>query len=681
MDHHDTESIRNIALVGHSSSGKTTLLESLLQRTGTIGQAGSVERGDTVSDYDPLEREHGHSLDSTVCHLRYRDIHVNLIDTPGYPDFRGPTLAATSAVETAAIVINAQSGIELSTHRMMERAAEARLCRLIIINKIDAEELDLAALVAEIRETFGRHCLPINLPCNEASGVIDVFGKTEGSSDIASVAEAHTEIIDQVVEMDEDLMLRYLEQGSLDAEQLHDAFEKALRSGHLIPICFTSARSGAGLDALLELIRRLMPNPLEGNPPQFLKGDSDDAEPVPVDQDPEGHVIAHVFKIRHDPYLGKLSIMRVYQGTITQDTQLFIGDARKPFKVSHLYALQGKSTEEIDRAVPGDLCAVAKVDEIEHDVVLHDCHDEDQVYLKPINLPQAMFGLAIEAAARGDEQKIAAVLTRQAEEDPCFSIEHDSELNETVIRGLGELHLRIMLERLHSRHQLQIETRPPSIPYRETITRAAEGHYRHKKQTGGAGQFGEVWLRVKPLPRGAGFEFINSVVGGAIPTGLIPAVEKGVRQVLVSGAVGGFPLQDVSVEVHDGKYHSVDSKEIAFVTAGRKAFLDAIANAGPQILEPVVDLRVQVPDEHMGDITGNLAAKRARISGTESQSNGTVIISAQAPLSELTEFQTELKSATGGLGRYTMDLSHYEAVPASTQADLVGNFRHKDNDD
>jgi elongation factor G len=464
-------------------------------------------------------------------------------------------------------------------------------------------------------------------------------------------------------------MMKYLEGEKLERQELHDAAERALRRAHLVPICFTSATTGAGIPELLKLIKRLAPNPTEGNPPPFLKGPND--EPVDSAPDPDAHVLAHVFKITNDPFVGKLSIFRVYQGTITPDTQLFVGEERKAFKVGHLFRLQGGKYEEIERAIPGDLCAVAKQEEIHYDAVLHDSHDEDEYHLKPLDFPQPMYGLAVTARKRGQEQKLATALHKLSEEDPCFRVEHHQELNETVMRGLGELHLRVMLQRMSEDYHVEVDTRPPRIAFRETVTRAAEGHYRHKKQTGGAGQFGEVFLRIRPLGRGEGFRFQSKVVGGAIPTSLIPAVEKGVRQVLEEGAVAGYPLQDIEVEVYDGKHHSVDSKEIAFVIAARHALLDAIEHAGPQILEPIVSVDVTVPDDHMGDITGNLAGRRARINGTENLRGGLVTIKADVPLSSLSDYHTELKSLTQGSGSFTMEFSHYDPVPSDVQRELV----------
>jgi len=540
---------------------------------------------------------------------------------------------------------------------------------MIIINRIDADEVDLEALVREIRDEFGPQCLPVNLPAENRSTVRECFYHDDGATDIFSLAEAHSAIRDQVVEVDEALMARYLDGEEISREELHDAFELALREGHLVPICFTSARTGAGCGELLRFIERLLPSPLEGNPPHFRAGSEE--RKVTARPDPDAHVLAHVFKIVNDPYAGKLSIFRIFQGTIRPGMQLLVGDARKPVKVAHLFRVHGSEHTEVDIGLPGDICALAKIDEIRYDVILHENHDEDHYYFKPIDFPQPMFGLAIEPKTRGQEQKLASTLDKTAEEDPCFRIEHNQELNETVIRGLGEMHLRILLERFQQRYGLDVETRPPRIAYRETITRAAEGHCRHKKQTGGAGQFGEVFLRVRPLGRGEGFVFRSEVVGGVIPTSLIPAVEKGVRQALDEGAIAGFPLQDLEVVVHDGKYHAVDSKEIAFAIAGRKALLEAIEQAGPQILEPIVKLEVTVADAVMGDVTGLLASKRARIQGTETIRGGLTQITAAVPLSAITEFPTELKSMTGGEGRFVLEMSHYEAVPAQVQQQLV----------
>ncbi len=683
MPAYTTEQIRNIALVGHSGAGKTTLFEALLHAGGAIQTAGSVERGTTVSDYDPMEKERQHSIQSTLASIDHGGMHVNLFDTPGYPDFRGPTLSILGAVETCAVVVNAALGVEHSTLRLMDYAKARRLCRLIIVNKIDHADTDLELLVEQLRETFGSECLPINLPAKGRTQVVDCFFNPSGESDFSSVAEAHQRIIDQVVEINETVMGHYLEDGEagLSGQELHDAFEQCLREGHLIPICFMSSRSGAGVRELLDLFEKLMPNPSEANPPLFVKGSGPDAEPFRSDPDAKKHVIADVFKIINDPFVGKLSVFRIYQGTVRRDTQLFIDDGKKPFKVGHLFKLRGKDHIEIEDAIPGDIAAVAKVDEIHFDAVLHDSHDEDQIHLKPIDFPQPMFGLAIEPATKGQEQKLATALHKLSEEDPCFRVEHNKELNETVIRGLGELHLRVMLERMKERYQVDVKTRPPRIAYRETISAKADGHHRHKKQTGGAGQFGEVFLRIEPMGRGEGFDFVDETVGGSIPNQFLPAVEKGVRQVLDHGAVAGYVLQDVRVIVYDGKHHPVDSKEVAFVSAGKKAFIDAITKARPMVLEPIVNLDVEVPDHCMGDVTGGLATKRARINGTDAGRGGEIIIKAQVPLAEVTEYSNELKAISGGRGRYAIEFSHYEAVPGNIQKQLMEAFKPRVEED
>jgi elongation factor G len=674
MAQYATENIRTVALVGHGASGKTTLAEALLARAKAIPAPGSVERGTTVSDFDALEKAWQHSLRASVLHLDTDSTRVHLIDTPGFPDFIGQAIGALDAVETAAIVVNAQTGIEMITSRMMDWAAERGLCRILIVNKIDAENVDVESVLGSIQAAFGKECLPINLPADGGKRVVDCFFNPEGESDFSSVTDAHRALVDQVVEVDEELMARYLEQGEIAPDELHAPFERALREGHLVPVCFVSARSGAGVAELLDILVKLAPNPAEGNPPLFVKGEGQNAVEFRSAPDPKKHVLAHVFKVVIDPFIGKLGVFRVHQGTITKETQLFVGDGRKPFRVGHLLMVQGGKQVEVDRAVPGDIAAVAKVDEIEFDCVLHDSHDEDQISLKPLTFPTPMHGFAIAPKKRGDEQRISDVLHKMIAEDPTLKLEHDPNLNETVLRGLGELHLRSVFERMASQFKLEIDTRPPRIPYRETVTTKAEGHHRHKKQTGGAGQFGEVFLRIEPLPRGTGFEFVDQVKGGTIPNQFIPAVQKGVEQVLTAGPIAGFPLQDVRVIVYDGKHHPVDSKEIAFVTAGRKAFLDAIEKAKPIVLEPIVNIEVLCPEDNMGDVAGDLSGRRGQVTGTKSIQPGTLTVDGQAPLSELDGYAARLKAMTAGHAAWTMTLSHYDPAPPMLQQQLASEY-------
>jgi len=677
VSQHPIKRIRTIALVGQAGAGKTTLAEALLAKAGAIPAAGSVERGTTVGDYTALEKQLQHSLKLAVVTFDARSdgeaTRIHLLDTPGYPDFLGHALPALAAVETAAIVINAQNGIEMMTGRFMLWAAKRGLDRIIVVNKMDADGAQLEGLLEQIQQTFGKECLPLNLPAAGRSKVSDCFFAPSGEADFSSVEAAHGKLVDQVVEVDEKLMASYLEKGEVSAEELHEPLERALREGHLIPVVFTSAKTGAGVAELLDVIVKLLPNPAEGNPPAYVSvpaggGAATDLQPVP---DPGRHVLAHVFKIEIDPYIGRVAVFRVHQGRVTPGVQLYVGDGRKPVKAGHLYMLRGKTQTEVHEALPGDICAIVKVDEIQFDHILHDSPGDAHVHAKPLELPTSVFGLAVLPRKRGDEQKVSDVLHKLMAEDPCLRLEHNAQANETVMRGLGEMHLRTALEKMSAQYKLELETRPPSIPYRETIAVRAEGHSRHKKQTGGAGQFGEVYLKVEPLPRGTGFEFVDSVRGGAIPNQFIPSVEKGVRSVLDAGFVAGFPLQDVRVIVYDGKSHPVDSKDVAFMSAGRKAFLDALGKARPIVLEPIVNVEITAPEAKMGDIAGELSGHRGQIKGSDTPRPGTVQIMAQAPLSELEHFPARLKSLTAGHGSYTLEFSHYDPAPPQLQQKLV----------
>jgi len=678
---HLIKHLRTIALVGQAGCGKTSLAEALLVRAGAVPVAGSVERGTTVCDYTPLEKQLQHSLKLAVASFEVnggpQPTSVHLLDTPGYPDFLGHSLPALAAVETAAIVISAQNGIEMMTGRFMQWAAKRGLDRLIVVNKIDADNVDLEGLLERIQQAFGKECLPLNLPAAKATKVSDCFFAPAGESDFSSVEEAHRRLVEQVVEVDETLMATYLEKGEVSPEELHEPLERAMREGHLIPVVFCSAKTGAGVQELLEVIVKLMPNPSEGNPPTYLNVPVDGGAPSELLAlpDPGKHALAHVFKIEIDPYIGRLAVFRVHQGRLTPGMQLYVGEGRKPVKPGHLYMLRGKTQIEVSEAVPGDICAIAKVDEIQFDHILHDSAEDSHIRARPLELPTSVFGLAVQPKKRGDEQKVSDVLHKLLAEDPCFRIEHNAQANETVMRGLGEMHLKTTLEKISSQYKLELDTRPPSIPYRETIAARAEGHSRHKKQTGGAGQFGEVFLKVEPLARGKGFEFVDQVKGGSIPNQFIPAVEKGVRGVLATGFLAGYPIQDLRVIVYDGKSHPVDSKEVAFVSAGRKALLDALAKARAIVLEPIVNVEIVAPEQRMGDITGELSGHRGHIKGSDAPRPGTVQISAQAPLAELEQFPARLKSITAGHGSYTFEFSHYEPAPPQLQQKLVSAHR------
>ncbi|HAS6175548.1 TPA: elongation factor G [Vibrio vulnificus] len=658
--------IRNIAFVGQSGSGKTTLIEKLLFACDATTHLGSIEKGDTVTDFDDQSIQYQHSIEATPVALSWQKHRLNIIDTPGLSELLGRSLSVFPAVETSVLVLDPQMPLTQVTDKLFQFAQQQKKCQMIIINKLDNHGNQLEKLLDEIQDHFGSNCLPINLPSADGNEVVDCFFEPQyqQATLLSSVEAAHETLIDQVVEVDEELMELYLEQGSeLTPAQLHDPFEEALRTGHVVPICFASAQTGAGIELLLRTLAELMPMPNEGNPPLLQKN----GKMIKVNCDTLEHTVAHVYKISVDPYMGKLAYLRVFQGEINAGSQLYVGESNKAFKVGHLYQLQGKQRTEISRALAGDFCVLAKVDELEFDSLVHDSHDEDDVSLKTLHFPQPMYSLSLKPTKRGDEQKLGEVLNRIVSEDPSLRLEHRARTNETILSGQGEFHLKIALEKMASVYKLEVDTEQPSVEYFETITKPAEGQYRHKKQSGGAGQFGEVHLSVKPLERGAGFQFVNKVVGGAIPTSLIPAVEKGIHQALEEGAISNNPIRDIEVTVHDGKYHSVDSKEIAFVIAGKKAFLDAVKKADPIVLEPIVQLELTIPTNNVGDVTGDLSGNRGLIEGTEPQANNLTLIKGKSPLNELQDYARKLRALTGGEGSFNMSLSHYEPAPPAVQ--------------
>lgn len=677
--------IRNVALAGTAGGGKTTLAERLLFTTGTTTRMGSVEDGNTVSDWTKEEQDHHHSLRPSVVHFEHEGHLVNIVDTPGLSDFIGHAIAAFPAVETVGIVIDAVRGIENTTRRLFQVAGDRNLPRLIIINKIDETQADLEELTESIRDRLGSVCVPINLPAEGRESVINVFDSHDDSAatEFSSVEAAHTAIVEQVVEVDENLMEEYLEAGdpdALDKGKVHEAFEQALREGHLVPICYVSAKTGAGIDQLLHVFASLLPSPHEGNPRTFITEDGEEMQAVPEADKP---TIAHVFSIASDPFVGKLGYFKIHQGTLRSKSEIHIGDQKKAIRIAHVLRPQGKENTEFEALGPGQIGVIAKVDEVGFDTVLHQGHDLDGLHLKPLPLPKPMYGLAVELTNHKDESKFGPAIAKLEAEDPCFKIERVVATKQTVLRGLGELHLRVMLEKLEHGFGIKVDTATPKVAYKETISGKAEGHHRHKKQTGGAGQFGEVYLRVEPLPADheSGFEFVNATVGGSVPRQFMPAIEKGVRSVLSDGAVAGYPLTGVKVEVYDGKFHAVDSKEVAFVAAGKRAFVEAVKKAKPVLLEPFVELEVTVPSDNMGDIASDMSTKRGRVQDTEMLGSDTCIIRATAPLGEVQNYSNELKSMTGGSGSFVMTYSHDERTPPHVQQDVINDFKPQDEEE
>ena len=623
-----TEAIRNVVLVGNSGAGKTQLAEAMLHAAGATTRLGTPQEGNTVSDFEPEEKDRQTSIFTSVLNLKWKGVQINLLDAPGYADFIGSALWAMHATDTAVLVLSASAGVDIHSQRYFQLATEQKMVRLIVVNRSDAENVDLERVVTQIREAFGPQCRLMSVPVGQGpgfKGVIDAFAKTEGADALIDVASSHSDLVESIVEADESLMERYLGDEKIAPEELSGAFTKALQMGTVVPILFASARKEIGVAEVLDLVAAYAPNPRQARPRTARKGAAADAPEVTLAGDPKGPLVAQVFKVVADPYVGKVSYLRVFSGTLLADSPARIGDDRRETKIGHILRVQGKETQSISQAVAGDIVGVAKVDELSIGRTVSS-GGEPLVMSEP-KMPVPMYSLALQPKTRGDEQKISECLAKVLEEDTTLKTTRDRQTNELVVSGMGDIHLTTLLARLRRRYQLEVDTKPPKIPYRETISATADGHYRHKKQTGGAGQFGEVYLRVEPLPRGSGFEFVDDVVGGAIPGQFIPAVEKGVRQVLGDGAIAGFELQDVRVEpkergagfefvddtfggsipkqflpavekgvrealeqgviagypfsdvlvaATDGKSHPVDSKEVAFKIAGRMAFKDAV---------------------------------------------------------------------------------------------------------
>jgi elongation factor G len=667
-----TETIRNVVLVGNSGAGKTQLAEAMLHAAGATTRLGTPQEGNTVSDFEPEEKDRQTSIFTSVLNLKWKGVQINLLDAPGYADFIGSALWAMHATDTAVLVLSASAGVDIHSQRYFQLATEQKMARLIVVNRSDAENVDLERVVTQIREAFGPQCRLMSVPVGQGpgfKGVIDAFAKAEGADALIDMASSHSDLVESIVEADESLMERYLGDEKIAPEELSGAFTKALQTGTVVPILFASARKEIGVAEVLDLVAAYTPNPRQARPRAARKGAAADAPEVTLVSDPKGPLVAQVFKVVADPYVGKVSYLRVFSGTLLADSPARIGDDRRETKIGHILRVQGKETQSISQAVAGDIVGVAKVDELSIGRTVSS-GGEPLIMSEP-KMPVPMYSLALQPKTRGDEQKISECLAKVLEEDTTLKTTRDRQTNELVVSGMGDIHLTTLLARLRRRYQLEVDTKPPKIPYRETISATADGHYRHKKQTGGAGQFGEVYVRVEPKERGAGFEFVDDTFGGSIPKQFLPAVEKGVREALEQGVIAGYPFGDVLVAATDGKSHPVDSKEVAFKIAGRMAFKDAVLKAKPVILEPYVNLAVTVPDEYLGSITGDLNSRRGRIMGMDAGAGGSQTIKVQVPLAEVAQYNTQLRSITGGQGTYTMEISHYEPVPPYVQQTII----------
>lgn len=702
MSKFNSEQIRNIVLVGHGAVGKTTLADQMLFKAGVGTRPGSVDDGTSQLDTDDEARQHHFSISAAMVHFEHHGMRINIIDTPGYPDFVGQVISAVCAAETALITINATAGIEANTRRTFELTGRAHLARIIVLNKLDQENIDFPGLIETLQDTFGANCIPMNVPCGLGAHFKSVrttlSGTAEQNGAVVNPAIYGSSLMDAIVEADEELMERYLEGEELKADEVLGGINKAIASGTLIPIFCTSARTGVGVAELMDSLADFALTPGE----LVRHGRSDGGQEIEITPSTDAPLVAQVFKTRIDPFVSKMSFLRVLSGTLTKDSMVRDMRTGKGVKIHQLLDIQGGHVEAVDEAHAGDVVVVAKIDEFQvGDTIVA---GESGVVLPSIEFPTPMIGLAVEPKSRNDQQKISGALHKIEEEDPTFRITRDPQTHEMVMRGMSDLHLQIVQERLHKRDKVDVVVHAPKIPYRETCSSRAEGSYRHKKQSGGSGQFAEVHLRVYALPQDIdpetyftrqqfeslreyhydktlNFAFLDCVSGGSVPNQFIPAVEKGIRERMERGVLAGYQVQDVAVALFFGKDHPVDSNEAAFRTAGSYCFRDVFLQARPCLLEPVMHLSITVPGDHVGSVTSDLNTRRGRMEGMDTQPGNVTIVQARAPLAELATYARSLSSMTGGQGSYTMEFSHYEQVPAHEQQKVVASAQLKHDEE
>jgi elongation factor G len=708
MASYKVEDIRNIAFVGHRASGKTSLVDDLLFKAKAVERRGSVDDKSSVSDYDEEEKNRGFTIDTHLLHLEHKGKQIHILDTPGYPDFVGAALTALEAVENALLVLSAPDGVQVNTRRMFNEAGKRGLARLLVINKMDADNIHFDQILVSIQEGLGKNCVLFNVPIGQGAdfkGVVGVLSPPASAPAgcLVDPAKVRSKLVDAIVESDEALMEKYLVEGDVSAEELGAALPRALATGTVIPIFCTSAKKDLGVAELLDALSTVALSPGLGKHRTAIKGSGENGKEVKLEPNATGEFVGQIFKTINDKFVGNLSFIRVLSGRIGADQPLLNTRTGKSSRTGGLLQMQGKTQKSVTEAIAGDIVAVAKVEDLGIGDTVAAKADAPKL-ARPV-LPTPMFGLAVEPKARGDEQKISGSLQKIADEDKTFKVTRDTQTKELVITGMSQLHLDVVQDRLKRRYSLEVVTKEPKIPYRETVTANAEASYRHKKQTGGRGQFGEVHLRVYPLPREIqtaeqlfeeyatkarfeklrvdhshydadhNFAFLDTIVGGTIPNQFVPAVEKGCKEVLDRGALAGYRIQDVAVEVFFGKDHPVDSSEAAFKTAGRYAFKNAFLQARPVLLEPIVDLEVTIPSKYTGSILGDLNTKRARIESQDSLPGDLAVIKAKVPLAEVTRYKAQLDSITQGTGFYTMEFSHYDTVPGNVQQQIVSKSK------
>ncbi|HIF30185.1 MAG TPA: elongation factor G [Planctomycetaceae bacterium] len=690
------EDIRNVAFCGHGGVGKTTLVDQLLIKTGAVPGTPSVDDGTSIGDFDPEEKQHKYTIEATVTHFDHAGKRFNVVDTPGYPDFIGQTIGGLRGVDNAVIVVNSQSGIEVNTRRVFEEAGKAGVGRFVVINKMDGENIDFEGVVGGIQDLWGSQCVLLNVPVGQGADfekVASTLHPTEEAGALVDPNEIREALIESIIEVDEEVMEKYFEGEVPSDEQLAKLAVRAVAAGSLVPILCCSAKTGVGLDEILHILSSFGLDPTIV-PQNGIEGENE----VEVKPDPNGPLVAQIFRTRIDPFVQKLSFIRIYSGTLKKDAHVATSSSRKDIKMGQLYEMQGAETTAVEAATPGDIVAVAKMEE------LHTGTSVGTVQMPTIPFPSPMVGLAVMPRSRGDETKLSGALNKVVEEDSTFRLDRDAQTKELVMTGMSELHLNVIQERLVRRDKLEVDTKEPKIPFRETIQANADGMYRHKKQSGGRGQFGEVHIRMFPLPRNLSldeyctksrfasmktyhydevnnFLWVDSVVGGVIPSNFMPAVEKGFKDRLNRGVIAGYQIQDVCIEVHFGKHHPVDSSEAAFKTAASMCFREVFQQAKPCLLEPVVSLDITVPEPNVGDVYSDMSSRGGRVQGSDSAGGDLQTVHCEVPLREVTTYARTLSSMTGGQGSYAMEFSHYDAMPPNVQQEVMAKSKVQEEEE
>jgi len=680
MKDYKVDQLRNIVLLGHGGSGKTSVSEALLFDTGATTRLGKVEDGTTVSDFDPEEQRRTISVNIASIPVEWQGHKLNVLDAPGYADFVGDVLGGVRVADAAVILVDASAGVEVGTELVWGYVEERKLPRMVLINKLDRENTSLDRTLTQVREAFPGHFVPLQIPIGSQSdfhGVVDLVSMRaylgpkgepgEVSADWQAQATTYRQqLIELAAESDDELIMKYLEGEDLTEDEIQHGLRVGIKKGAIIPVLVSSATANIGIQALLDAIIHYLPAPSHMPPVEATNPVTGLKESLPpIDGGP---LAALVFKTTADPFVGKLSYFRVYSGAIESGGSVFNARAGQDERVGQVYIMRGKEQIPVTRIGAGDIGAVAKLAVTSTGDTL--CDRTHPLMLEGIEYPNPLYAAAIMPKTKTDLDKLSPALARLIDEDPTLRVRREIETNETILWGMGESHIDVAARRLQQKFGVNISTEVPKIPYRETITKTVQAHGRHKKQTGGRGQFGDVWIRFEPLPRGAGFEFVDEIFGGAVPRQYIPAVEKGLREILERGVVAGYPTVDFRAVLYDGSYHPVDSSEMSFKLAAHLAFKEGIPQAGPVLLEPIMNVVITVPDTYTGDIMGDLNTRRARVQGMDQHGHKSVI-TAQVPLAELQRYATDLRSMTQGRGLYTMEFSHYEEVPAHLTQQIV----------